>query len=256
MASPALETAAIVLDCRDHGESDKIVTFFCPEAGRITGIAKGANRSKRRFVNKLELFSSLHITYTQPNQDSLAFISAADLMSGYVNLRKNVDLYNAATVIREFILMGVREKECDSRVFYLLDWALKSLNSNRPQLPVVVIFLLRFFDYIGYRPDLSSCHHCNHPVLTRQAYRFNYMTGGLLCENCSVHDFQTTIPLSPGTIRLLADAQNLPQERLHRLQFSNIALEESLALLHRYGRRLFQRDIHSWKTIVNQRAEG
>ena len=62
MSPLAQDTEAIVLDCRDHGESDKIVTFFCLDAGRLAGIAKGANRSKRRFVNKLELFSSLQLT--------------------------------------------------------------------------------------------------------------------------------------------------------------------------------------------------
>jgi DNA repair protein RecO (recombination protein O) len=250
MASPELETAAIVLECRDHGESDKIITFFCPEAGRLSGIAKGANRSKRRFVNKLELFSSLQLTYTLPRYGSLAFISAAELKSGFLNLRKNVDLYNAATVIREFVLMGVSEKECDSRVFILLHWALQSLDEKRPHLPIVIMFLLRFFDYIGYRPDLLNCQHCNLPVSSQQGHRFNYMTGGLVCQTCSAHDFQTTVPLSPGTIRLLTDVQGLPLERLHRLQFSSIALDESLVLLHHYGRRLFQRDIHSWKTIV------
>jgi len=250
MASPELETAAIVLDCRDHGESDKIITFFCPEAGRLTGIAKGANRSKRRFVNKLELFSSLHITYTQTRQSSLVFIKAADLNSGFLNLRKNVNLYNAATVIREFILMGVSEKECDSRVYDLLCWALQSLDDKRPHLPVVIIFLLRFFDYIGYRPDLLTCHHCDHPVSSQKAYGFNYMSGGLICESCLAQNFQTTVPLSLGTIRLLTDVQTQNQERLHRLQFSNVARDESLDLLYRYGRRLFQRDIHSWKAIV------
>jgi DNA repair protein RecO (recombination protein O) len=251
MSSPELETVAIVLDCRNYGESDKIVTFFCPEAGRLTGIAKGANRSKRRFVNKLELFSSLYITYNQPRQGGLIIVTAADLTSSFLNLRKNIDLYNAATVIREFVLIGVSEKECDNRVFSLLHWALASLDEKRPHLPIVIIFLLRFFDHIGYRPDLSTCHHCNLQVWSGQAYRFNYMTGGLLCQSCLAHDFQTTVPLSLGTIRLLTDVQNLPLDRLHRLQFSNIATNESLVLLHRYGRRLFQRDIHSWKTIMD-----
>ncbi len=250
MASPEQQTSAIVLDCRDHGESDKIVTFFCPEAGRFTGIAKGAKRSKRRFVNKLELFSLLHITYTLPRQDGLAFIAAAELESSFLQLRKKVELYNAATVIREFILMGVREKECDSRVFTLLHWALRSLDKNHPHLPVIAIFLIRFFDYIGYRPDLQCCHHCGLGVSSQMRFSFNYTIGGLVCETCAAHGHQTVVPLAFGTIRLLTDIQTLPIKRLHRRQFSSLALNESLILLHRFGRRLFQRDIQSWETII------
>ena len=249
MSPPDKETDAIVLDCRDHGESDKIVTFFCREAGRLSGIAKGANRSKRRFVNKLELFSSLHLTYSLPRQGGLAFIAAAELQSSFLNLRKDIDLYNAATVIREFVLIGTSEKERDDRVFDVLHWALHALDKKYPRLGVVILFLMRYFDYIGYRADLVHCHHCGQPVATLRRAGFNYVAGGLVCEVCSAHGVQATVPLSPGTIKLLLNAQNQPQERLHRLQFSPQAQDESLNMLHRYGRQLFQRDIHSWEAL-------
>ncbi len=63
MGQTVLESPAVVLNCYDHGESDKIVTLFCQNIGLITGIAKGANRSTKRFVNKLELFTLLHVYY-------------------------------------------------------------------------------------------------------------------------------------------------------------------------------------------------
>ena len=85
-AKQQIESAAIVLDCRDHGESDKIVTFFCRDIGRITGIAKGAKRSKKRFVNKLEIFSSLCIQHTLPQNGRLAFIAEAELLDGFITL--------------------------------------------------------------------------------------------------------------------------------------------------------------------------
>ena len=47
-------TPALVLRGRTHGESDKIVTFLTRDWGKVTGIAKGAKRSQRRFVNVLE----------------------------------------------------------------------------------------------------------------------------------------------------------------------------------------------------------
>jgi DNA repair protein RecO (recombination protein O) len=252
MPPPDKETAAIVLDCRDHGESDKIVTFFCSETGRMSGIAKGAKRSKRRFVNKLELFSSLHLTYSLPRQGGLAFIASAELQSSFLNLRKNIDLYNAATVLRECVLMGTSDKERDDRVFEILLWALQSLDDKRPHRAVVVISLIRFFDYIGYRPDLHRCHSCGRQPLAQGSYGFDYATGCLVCAACSGHGNQTTVSLALGTIKLLSSAQDLPLERLPRLQFSAQALDESLSILHRYGRQLFQRDIHSWDALLKK----
>ena len=50
-------THAIVLRARPYGESDKIVSFLTEDFGKLSGIAKGALRSRRRFVNSLEPFS-------------------------------------------------------------------------------------------------------------------------------------------------------------------------------------------------------
>jgi DNA repair protein RecO (recombination protein O) len=256
MPAPETETPAIVLDCRDHGESDKIVTFLCPAAGRFAGIAKGAKRSKRRFVNKLELFSLLHLTCSFPRHGGLAFIAAAELESGFLNLRKNIELYNAASVIRECILAGTSEKEPSEKIFEILLWALQSLDDMHPGHTVVILFLLRFFEYIGYRPDLLRCHHCGRAPAMEQTSEFNYMTGCLICRACSNHSIQTTVPLSPGTIRILANAQNQPLERLHRLQFSPWAQKESLNMLHHFGRQLLQREIHSWNALFDQEIAG
>ena len=55
-------TRGIILRVNDYGESDKLVTFFSPDIGKATAIAKGAKRSQHRFVNKLELFTLLLLT--------------------------------------------------------------------------------------------------------------------------------------------------------------------------------------------------
>ena len=44
---------AVVLRWRSYGESDKIATLLTEDAGKLTGIAKGAKNSRRRFANSL-----------------------------------------------------------------------------------------------------------------------------------------------------------------------------------------------------------
>ncbi|MEA2084547.1 MAG: recombination protein O N-terminal domain-containing protein [Thermodesulfobacteriota bacterium] len=43
------QTSAVVLKVADHGESDKIVTFYSPIRGKLTGIAKGLERNNLDF---------------------------------------------------------------------------------------------------------------------------------------------------------------------------------------------------------------
>ncbi len=250
MAPTQAESPAVILDCFDHGESDMIVTFFTNNKGRITGIAKGAKRSKKRFVNKLELFSLLTISYSESHNRSLAFITEAELHTGFINIRSNIKLYTTASVIREFLMVATGEREGDEKLFDLLLWALKSLDEKRPHLSVLVIFLLIFFDYIGYRPNLTGCLACNQPLSANPNYHFSVVAGGIICSNCREKAQHPLVPLSLGTIKLLNSILDQPLTRLHRLHFSSQALKQSLTMLHEYSRQLLQRDIHSWKMAV------
>jgi len=248
MAAKTRVTDAIVLNCIDHGESDVIVTLFSHDAGRLNAIAKGAKKSKKRFVNKLELFSFLHITYQQTASSSLAFLAEADLHSGFLHLRQNLEKYCVASVIREFLLIGVKENEPDLHIFRLSLWALHNLDQRQSPPTVLALFLIRFFDYIGYRPDLQTCADCGLPVISEKRYSFDATSGRISCLACKPHR-QKGLPLSPGTIKMLQSAQDLPLERLHRLKITGTILDEALLLLQSYGNQLFQREIVAWTLV-------
>jgi len=240
------ESAAIVLDCRDHGESDLIVTFFCEHHGRLTGIAKGAKRSKKRFVNKLEIFSSLRILHTTPQNNRLAFIAEAELLDGFLSLRENISCYATASIVRELTLLATKEVEGDKEIYPLLVWVFSSLNNAQPPTLSLIFFLIRFYTIIGYSPQLAHCLGCNKEIQPEETYTFHITSGGIHCSICNRKAPQNGIRLSQGTIRSLSTAINQPLERLHRLQLSENSRREALSFLHSYGRQLFQREIVSW----------
>ena len=241
-----IESAAIVLHCRDHGESDLIITFFCRQLGRVTGIAKGAKRSKKRFVNKLELFSSLRIQHTLPPGNRLAFIAEAELIDGFLSLRQDISCYAAASTIREVVLLATKEMEGDEELYPLLNWSFQSLNNGRPPRPTLIFFLIRFFAAIGYSPQLSSCLGCDQKVSAQETYRFHNASGGIFCSSCNEGRQTEQTRLSLGTLKTLTVAMERPLERLHRLLLSDTSQQEALAFLHSYARQLFQREIASW----------
>jgi DNA repair protein RecO (recombination protein O) len=257
MSESSKESAAIVLDCQDHGESDQIVTFYCQNIGRMTGIAKGAKRSQKRFVNKLELFSLLSIRYTESRSGNLAFINEAELVESFIRLRQSMPLYLAATVVRELTLVATRDLEGDDGFFSLLQWGLQALDSRRPAMTVLVFFQIKFYEQIGYRPNLSCCVHCNQPFNATQEYGFDSRAGGIVCRHCQgERGAVTELPLARGTIKILQSAQNQPLDRLHRLYLSGSGLREALPLLYQYGRHLLQREICSLKVLSDAQWKG
>ncbi|MEE4314403.1 MAG: DNA repair protein RecO [Desulfofustis sp.] len=240
---------AVVLDCLDHGESDKIVTFFCRDIGKLSAIAKGAPRSKKRFVNKLELFSFLQITCSQSAPDRLAVLTEADLINGFIGLRQSFTAYQAASIVRECILLASGEKQRDDQLFQLLLWTLHALNNRDGQKAVIALFLIKLFDCIGYRPDFSLCQRCSTPWPSGQQGLFSPLTGGLICPACLAVAEAGGRRLSAGTIQTIAMVQRQPPTRLNRCKIGRAVLTETLDCMHQYGRHLFQRELTSWKWL-------
>ncbi len=227
------------------------MSFFCQHHGRLTGIAKGAKRSKKRFVNKLEIFSSLRILHTTPQNNRLSFIAEAELLDGFLTLRENLPCYATASIVRELTLLSTKEVEGDVELYPLLLWVFSSLNSGCAPIPTLIFFLIRFYAIIGYSPQLDNCISCGEQIQPDASYSFRFATGGIHCSSCDTRESQKKIQLSPGTIRSLSAALNQSPERLHRLQLSDNSRQESLAFLHSYGRQLFQREIVSWTFLEN-----
>lgn len=246
------ECPAIVLASLEHGESDKIITLLTPSLGRVTGIAKGASRSKKRFVNKLELFTSLRITLSRKQPNSLAFLHDAELIESFIRIRGNVHVYAAASLMRETILAGTLDGQGDEETFTLLSWALRALDTGHDVSAVLAIFLIRYFDSLGYCPDLTSCRHCGKTVDDGGTFFFHHTLGSLFCNNCSGNDerFGSRNEMTPGTIRILTSALTVPVKRLQRLRFSQTAAEQALAMLQRYSKTIFQHDMMSWKALT------
>lgn len=247
MAGELRDSHALVLNSFEHGESDKILTLLTQDFGRISCIAKGAKKSKKRFVNKLEIFSFIQIQFTDYPNRSLSFLNEAELHTPFLEIRNQFKLYAVSSIIQEFLLQSIREREQDNEVYTLTLWALHNLCIHKSPHTVLALFLIRFFEILGYRPELSCCHQCGLSINEKNAFFFQFLQGGLLCKNCWTGARQN--PLGRGTIKFLSSVQDQPLARLHRINVGTQILQESLNLLHHYGRNLLQRDITSWAML-------
>jgi DNA repair protein RecO (recombination protein O) len=242
-------TRGIVLHVTDHGEADKIVTFFSPDLGRVTGIAKGAKRSQKRFVNKLEEFSLLQIMYRPARGDGLFFLSEADLENAYLAIRTHYDRYVVAMYAGELTLRFTREHDPDPEIFTLLAWTMQELEEGRDPLAVAAFFHLRLLGAAGYEPQLDRCGLCATPVESGWDYALHAGRGALVCVRCQGEQRGAVLPLGMQTLRFLQYAQRSDLKNLTRLRLSRNNALEALSILHRYTQHLLQHDIHAWRQV-------
>jgi DNA repair protein RecO (recombination protein O) len=252
-------TGCIVLKNVDFGESDKIVTLYSPDIGRFAAIAKGAKRSKKRFVNKLEEFSLLDISYRPARHDRLHFLSEAELKEAFLSLRTNWQRYCAAMLASELVLRFTREHDPDRRIFSLLHWLLESLHHGASPLPTVAFFHLHLLDACGYRPKLEHCAICSYlPDNKRGLSSFTLQPGNgtLICSHCSGNAARSRFTISLQSLKFLQTAQGMTTQQMHRLQMPENIASECLSVLYSYSKYLLQCDIHSWSFFSQLTKKG
>lgn len=245
-------TNGLVLKTADFGESDKLITFYSKELGKITGLAKGAKLSKKRFVNKLEQLSLLSLTYKRPRTGTLFFIQEAELERAHLSLRQTYDKYVAAVYLSELIMNYTRERDPDPELYYLLKWAFTSLDRGERTMKIAALFHVRLLTLVGYQPEFTSCSHCHSPVNRGGSYNLLPGNGALLCNRCRPlvkgQGYAKELPLQ--TLKFLDSAQYMDLSRLSRLQLPPRTAKDILSILHRYSCGLLQRDFNSWNSLA------
>jgi DNA repair protein RecO (recombination protein O) len=241
---------AVVLRVSDLGESDKIVTLFSEQSGKVAGIAKGAKKSKKRFSNKLEIFSLLDIFYVDRNRSGLFRIAEAELLVSFMSLRENYDRYVAAALTCELIYYWSKDYDSDRNIFNLLLWTLERIDSGKDALSVLIFFQIKLYTLLGYKLHLSGCIKCGVTGQEGKPYIFHSGRHGLLCRGCSPSNKSPElVSLSLSTIKLLQHSQDLTMDKLERLRFSDVSIREALILFKVYGQNLLQREIKTWNFI-------
>ena len=240
-------TGCIVLKNVDFGESDRIITLYSPDIGKFAAIAKGAKRSQKRFVNKLEAFSLLDISY-RPAKNRLHFLSEAELKEAFLTLRTNWQRYCAAMLANELVLRFTGEHDPDRRIFSLLHWLLESLHHGASHLPTLVFFQLHLLDACGYRPRLEHCATCSSSPDKNRMLNFALQPGNgtLICSRCSGNTGRSRFTLSLQSLKFLQTAQGMTTKQMHRLQMPENVASECLSVLYSYSKYLLQCDLHSW----------
>ena len=211
------ETEAIILNCRDYGESDRIIAFYGETAGMLKGIAKGARRSKKRFVNAFEPCGLVKLTYRA--RKGLVWIDACNLLEPHLSLRADVTRWGHAALVSEIMLEMVPEGETQPELFSLLKETLEQLAKTRDAVNVVLLFLLRFLHIMGYLPALESCEVCHRPLRTANHWGWRIDQGSLVCMDHRQGDGDR-LPLDLGTLVLMQQSRRLALTNLWRLRFS------------------------------------
>ena len=180
------KSEALVLYTTDYGESDRVVTFYTRGEGRLTGIAKGARRSLKRFVGKLDPPALLTIHYFKGGRRSgapeygspLARVEGAELIDGFPSLKADPWALGRACSALELTREMTREGQENPEYFELVSGFLSMLERAHNEGPgsadpvgvdkaadaFLCFFELKALSVLGFLPHLGGCVVCRSEV--------------------------------------------------------------------------------------------
>ncbi|HET6923374.1 MAG TPA: DNA repair protein RecO, partial [Anaeromyxobacteraceae bacterium] len=149
-----LKLRAIVLRTVDYGESDRVVTLFTAERGKLAAFARGARASRRRFGGALEPFTLLEVEARERRGAELLSLESVQVQRGFGTLRGDLARIACASHACELAREMVRDAEPHPDLFGLLAAYLGGLDAAPPTAAGLRAFELGALRAAGLGPRL------------------------------------------------------------------------------------------------------
>ena len=148
---------AIVLRTSQLRESDLIVTLLGITHGKISAVARGVRRSRRRFMGGVDVFDCGIFEIEKPKKEAQLYtLSLIQQQEAWNGLRNNLRTFSLASLVLEVANTFAAEGDPDSRfLFAPLYQCLKRLNeikSEDEHSLTVIVYLLHVLERSGFGP--------------------------------------------------------------------------------------------------------
>ncbi len=232
---------AVIMRTKEFGETDLLVTFFTLDKGRLKGIAKGARKSRKRFVNCLDVFCLAELEYSRKREGGLYFLNSGRLINAYAGIRSDFRVLSIASYMVELTEILFPWGVADQKMFELLTDCLEALTEVEKGDIIPLVFEVKAMTLGGYGINSDKCSICGRPYKGEGRAIFKRDKGGIACLKCQ-QETAISPGLDPQTVEMIRLIQTHPLGLLMKLQLKeDIAGELKPVLkLHReyhLGRR-------------------
>lgn len=236
---------AIILKKQDRGEADELVVFLSRELGWLTGVAKNAKKSRVRFGGHLEPFSLVDLTLRRRKKDDLVWIDEAQVVRGFLGIRKDVSRVSRAAYFLELSWLFLGEGQPDPELHDYLVGFLDMLARDDPGPVPLLLSEIRLLGLLGYAPRFEACPICDKPLEPGQGALFVPSAGGGCHPGCAGTEIVEGVLLSPDTLAVVRRGLKVDSDLARRLKLGKKGQEELRKALSAFVRYLRGEEIKS-----------
>jgi DNA repair protein RecO (recombination protein O) len=147
------QAEGIILKRKNFGETDRIITLFTRDIGKISCIAKGVRKITSRRSGHVEVFHRAHISYHEGK--GMYALTEAQTLDAHQGLSGDIVSVSYAYYVCELIDALTADRQRHEDVFPLLSNALTHLDTcktNKSRNTVVAAFANSLLRTLGFLP--------------------------------------------------------------------------------------------------------
>ncbi|HYK71855.1 MAG TPA: DNA repair protein RecO, partial [Pseudoneobacillus sp.] len=145
----------IVIRTTDYSETNKIVTLYTREWGKVGVMARGAKKPNSRLAAITQLFTYGY--YLIQRGTGLGTLQQGEIISSMRTIREDIVLTAYGSYILELTDKCTDEKKPNPYLFELLSQTLNYMNEEHDLEILIHIYEMKMLNSLGLYPVLNKC---------------------------------------------------------------------------------------------------
>lgn len=187
----------IVIRTTDYGETNKIVTIFSRELGKVSAMARGAKKPKSRLSSISQLLTHGHFLIQIGS--GLGTLQQGEIISSMREIREDIFLTAYASFIVELTDKAIEDKKHNPYLFEMLYQTLHYMSEGKDSEILALIYQTKMLPVLGLHPYFDTCAICHQEA---DFVAFSVREGGFLCKQ-HAHQDSYAIPVGEAVHKLL-----------------------------------------------------
>ena len=204
----------------DIGENNKLLTIFTDKIGKISTVAKGAKKSKSKFLSMtLPLCYGEYVVFRGKN---LYTLNEGKIIDSFQELLGDLTTLTYASYLCELIDISMQDEESNRELFKELITALYLLKTKALDNELLVrAFELKLMRLTGYGINFEYCGICRKRLSSSNYISLQYFGG--VCHECNK---EQGLFITRPAFNSLKFLNSISLDKVYRLNLSKEIKEE------------------------------
>ena len=194
----------VVLRTTPLRESDLLVVLYTDRHGRVTAVARGARKSRRRFAGALSLLVLARYRLGRRPRGELWGLESAEVVREWTHLASDVVAVAHASYVAELVDALLPAEVPEPRALEIIVALWDALAAGGPSPGALRAVEIALLDLAGHCPAIERCAACGGELGSGAV--FDPRRGGAICRACAASSRTPGVrPYEAGTREYLRE---------------------------------------------------